>query len=147
MKHKISVLNNEHDDAVAYLKDIMKVNSLDFKLETDKETSSDISKSLMVITEMVIDGLQGQIQASTTRNHSLENDIKSLKEDINKGIERETSLKEQISKLSAVIANKINLLQKIRHYLPMHIRIIFFNAYILPLFDYCCTIWGIVWRS
>ena len=24
----------------------------------------------------------------------------------------------------------------------MHIRIIYFNAYILPLFDYCCNIWG-----
>ena len=47
---------------------------------------------------------------------------------------------EQVNKLSSVISSKINLLQKIRKFLPMHIRMIFFNAYILPLFDYCCTI-------
>ena len=49
---------------------------------------------------------------------------------------------EQINKMSCVISSRINLLLKIRKYLPMHIRIIYFNAYILPLFDYCCTILG-----
>lgn len=47
---------------------------------------------------------------------------------------------EQVNKMLCTISNRINLLQKIRKYLPMHIRIIYFNAYILPLFDYCCNI-------
>ena len=57
-------------------------------------------------------------------------------------IDKNLNWNQQIDKMSITISNRINLLQKIRKYLPMHIRIIYFNAYILPLFDYCCNIWG-----
>ena len=57
-------------------------------------------------------------------------------------IDNNLSWTEQVNRMSAAISSRINLLLKIRRFLPMHIRIIYFNAYILPLFDYCCTIWG-----
>jgi hypothetical protein len=42
--------------------------------------------------------------------------------------------------------NKCNsllyLLLRIKQFLNVHVRKIFFNEYILPHLDYCCTIWG-----
>ena len=40
------------------------------------------------------------------------------------------------------ISNGMNLLEKIRKDLPMHVHIIYFNANIQPLLDYTCNIWG-----
>ena len=34
------------------------------------------------------------------------------------------------------------LLNRIKHYLPITTRKLFFNAYVLPHIDYCCTVWG-----
>lgn len=34
------------------------------------------------------------------------------------------------------------LLSRIKPYLSIHTRKLFYNAYILPHLDYCCTIWG-----
>ena len=34
------------------------------------------------------------------------------------------------------------LLLRIKKFLNIHSRKLFFNAYILPHIDYCCTIWG-----
>ena len=34
------------------------------------------------------------------------------------------------------------LLSRIKQFLSVHIRKMFFNAYILPHLDYCCVIWG-----
>ena len=31
---------------------------------------------------------------------------------------------------------------RLRTYLPSKGLIIYYNGYILPLFDYCCTVWG-----
>ena len=34
------------------------------------------------------------------------------------------------------------LLGRIKQYFSIPIRLLFYNAYILPHLDYCCTIWG-----
>lgn len=34
------------------------------------------------------------------------------------------------------------LLERIKRYLSIHTRKLFFNAYVLPHIDYCCTVWG-----
>ena len=36
----------------------------------------------------------------------------------------------------------LHLLNKIKCYLPVFTRNLFFNSYILPHMDYCCTVWG-----
>ena len=48
----------------------------------------------------------------------------------------------QVQELFKRINSKINLLSKIKKYLTTEARLLYFNSYILPLFDYCCTIWG-----
>ena len=38
--------------------------------------------------------------------------------------------------------SQLYLLLRIKQFLNIHMRKLFFNAYILPHLDYCCTIWG-----
>ena len=40
------------------------------------------------------------------------------------------------------VTSKISLLSKIKQYLPLETRILYYNAYILPVLDYCLTVWG-----
>ena len=37
---------------------------------------------------------------------------------------------------------KIYLLSKIKKYLNLESRQLFYSGYILPLIDYCCVVWG-----
>ena len=49
---------------------------------------------------------------------------------------------EQIDLVYKKINSKLALLSEIKWYLTLDTRILYFNAYILPLFDYCVIIWG-----
>ena len=40
------------------------------------------------------------------------------------------------------IASRLYLLRRLKAYLPINARIIFYNSFILPHLDYCDTIWG-----
>ena len=42
---------------------------------------------------------------------------------------------------------KYALLDRIKQFLPLHAKKLYFNAYILPIIDYCLTIWGNVPKS
>ena len=48
----------------------------------------------------------------------------------------------QLSKVCAKLNSKISLLKRISYYLSLDMKQLFYNAYILPTFDYCCTVWG-----
>ena len=48
----------------------------------------------------------------------------------------------QIDDVCKKINSKVNLLKKIKHCLNHNSRMLFYNAYIMPIFDYCCHIWG-----
>ena len=48
----------------------------------------------------------------------------------------------QIDEVCQKLNNKLNLFKKIKHYLNPHTRMLFYNAYVLPIMDYCCYIWG-----
>ena len=48
----------------------------------------------------------------------------------------------QVDNICKSLTSKIALLLKIRKFLPLKIRILYFNAYIQPLINYCLTIWG-----
>ena len=49
-----------------------------------------------------------------------------------------TQVESSIKKCNSLL----HLLSRIKHYLPIPTRKLFFNVYILPHMDYCCTIWG-----
>ena len=48
----------------------------------------------------------------------------------------------QIKNVKQTIAFKLSILRKIRRYLPTTTRMLYYNYYIKPHLEYCCTIWG-----
>ena len=48
----------------------------------------------------------------------------------------------QVSNICKKVAVNLNILRKIRHFIPFYVRKMFVSAYILPHIDYCCSIWG-----
>jgi hypothetical protein len=57
-------------------------------------------------------------------------------------IDNTLSWKNQISKVCSKLNSKIALLKRILFYLSDDMKKMYYNAYILPCFDYCCTVWG-----
>ena len=47
-----------------------------------------------------------------------------------------------IEKLCKCLASKISLLQRLKKFLPLQARKLFYVSYIMPVMDYCCTVWG-----
>ena len=52
------------------------------------------------------------------------------------------SWKPQISTVCRKLNSKIALLKQIMYFLSDEMKNMFYNAYILPCFDYCITVWG-----
>lgn len=48
----------------------------------------------------------------------------------------------QVKNVCNKIVKGLYLLKRIKAYLPTEMRKLFYNAYVLPHFDYCCIIWG-----
>ena len=48
----------------------------------------------------------------------------------------------QVAKIKKTVVYKLCLLKRIRPFLPTQSRILFFNYYIKPYLEYCCSIWG-----
>ena len=57
-------------------------------------------------------------------------------------IDSSLSWHSQIDKALKKCNTLLFLLGRIKQYLSIPIRKLFYNAYILPHLDYCCTIWG-----
>ena len=56
-------------------------------------------------------------------------------------IDKKLSWDAQIQKQRSTILFKISLLKKIKRYLPLETRTLFYNLYIKPHFEYCNTVW------
>ena len=56
-------------------------------------------------------------------------------------IDSNLNLKNQIDQICSKISSKIYLLSKIKKYLNLESRQLFYSGYILLLIDYCC-VWG-----
>ena len=48
----------------------------------------------------------------------------------------------QVDQLCSKVSSRIYLLSRIKQYLNLESRKLFYTGYILPLIDYCCIIWG-----
>jgi hypothetical protein len=47
---------------------------------------------------------------------------------------------QQINNIVSKISSRLGLMCRLRTYLPTEGLIVYYNGYILPLFDYCCTV-------
>ena len=57
-------------------------------------------------------------------------------------VDQNLSWKMQVEQALKKCNTQLYLLLRIKHFLNLATRKLFFNAYILPQLDYCCTIWG-----
>ena len=73
-----------------------------------------------------------------------DNEIENVSSHKVLGIMIDSSLtwNEQIDYIVKKINSKVFLFSRIKKFLPKDTRILYYNAYIQPLFDYCITIWG-----
>ena len=57
-------------------------------------------------------------------------------------IDSTLSWKKQVAQVKQCVSFKLSLLCRIRKYLPLKTRIIFYNYYLNPIIEYCCIVWG-----
>lgn len=57
-------------------------------------------------------------------------------------IDHNLDWKFQVQQVIKNINSRLFLFSKIKLYLDKKCKILFYNSYILPIFDYCCIIWG-----
>ena len=57
-------------------------------------------------------------------------------------IDKNLDWKFQIDYVCKNLSSRIALLSRIKKFLDISSRKLFYNAYILPIFDFCCSIWG-----
>ena len=69
---------------------------------------------------------------------TLTNTKKLLGVHVDNNLKWKTHIQTTIKKCNA----QLYLLLRIKQYLDLHSRKLFFNSYILPHLDYCCTVWG-----
>ena len=57
-------------------------------------------------------------------------------------IDKNLSWQQQVKKVKQSVIFKLSILRKIRKYLSADLRILYYNYYIKPHLEYCCSIWG-----
>ncbi len=57
-------------------------------------------------------------------------------------IDNHLSWKDHIDELASNLSKIVALFRRIKVYLPLKIRILFYKTFFLSRMDYCCTIWG-----
>lgn len=73
-------------------------------------------------------------------NHSLS--VVNVQKLLGIYIDHTLDWKHQVDHICKSISSRLFLFNKIKKYLDTKCRVLFFNSYILPIFNYCCTIWG-----
>ena len=57
-------------------------------------------------------------------------------------IDSSLNFNKHVDNVCRSITSKLALLRRIKRYLPIEYRKLFYNSYVLPSIDYCLTIWG-----
>ena len=57
-------------------------------------------------------------------------------------IDQHLLFKNHVKKVFTKVSQSIALLRRIKQFLPHSARVKFYNAFIMPQLEYCCTIWG-----
>jgi len=89
--------------------------------------------------------VQNKVQTISNQNLLLQGQLieKSSSEKLlGVHIDKHLSWKVHVENTLKKCNSLLYLLLRIRYFINVHVRKLFFNAYILPHLDYCCTIWG-----
>lgn len=96
-------------------------------------------------TVMLLGTAQRKATVDTELNIILENhslSVVNVQKLLGIYIDHTLDWKHQVDHICKSISSRLFLFNKIKKYLDTKCRVLFFNSYILPIFDYCCTIWG-----
>ena len=98
------------------------------------------SKCMVIGTSQRISKLQSKSLSIVVNENTLDNvDTEKL---LGIHIDPNLQFNKHVDHVCRTIASKIALLKRIKRYLPLSYRKLYYNAYILPCIDYCLTIWG-----
>ena len=96
-------------------------------------------------TTSMLTGSRARLKKNDSLSLITGNDtIKSVKSQKVLGIVIDNNLdwQEQFDKMCASISSRLGLLRRLDKYLDKDAKLLYFNAYILPIMDYGITIWG-----
>ncbi|KAK3098946.1 hypothetical protein FSP39_024557 [Pinctada imbricata] len=108
--------------------------------ENQMVINEDKTKCMLVGTHQKISRLPCNILKLKVNERPIEN----LTSDKLLGVHIDNHLQfdKHITEVCKSVTQKISLLRKIKKYLGRQHRILYYNAYILPLIDYCLTVYG-----
>ena len=97
------------------------------------------TKGILIGTSQRLARCQSKLDV-TVNDHKIENSESEKLLGIH--IDQCLNFDKHIDYVCKNVTSKISLLCKIKQYLPLQTRKLYYNAYILPVLDYCMTIWG-----
>lgn len=139
------------DDTTFYLKE-KSTNVLNTKIEEDMDNVSKWCRN----NKMVINGnkTKSMLVGSKQRLSSLPNAKLSIAIDgtpiqnvycekmLGVKIDNTLSWNDQIDYICKIITTRLALLRRIKPYIDNTVSILYYTGYILPILDYCSTVWG-----
>ena len=97
------------------------------------------TKGLLIGTSQRLSRCQSNLEI-IVNNHKIE--CSEYEKLLGIQIDKSLSFVKHIDYVCKNLTSKISLLCKIKQYLPLETRKLYYNAYILPVMDYCLTVWG-----
>ena len=98
------------------------------------------SKCMMIGTSQRLSKLQSRTLNVNVNDQTLDNvDNEKL---LGVHLDSHLQFNKHVDVVCRSITSKIALLKRIKRYLPLSYRTLYYNAYVLPCIDYCLTIWG-----
>ena len=62
-------------------------------------------------------------------------------------IDENLSWTPQVRKVRQTVLYKLSILRKIKRFVPLSGRLTFYNYFVKPHFDYCCSVWGTAFKK
>ena len=143
------------DDATLHnsSKDIRNINSdlqidvnnvLEWCKRNNMVLNENKTKGILIGTSQRLSRCQSTLEIAVN-NHKIE--CSEYEKLLGINIDQCLSFVKHIDYVCQNLTSKISLLYKIKQYLPLETRKLYYNAYILPVMDYCLTVWGSASKS
>ena len=98
------------------------------------------TKAMLISTKPKLNQIMSRPPILKIGNETI--DISTNEKLLGVHIDNDLSWTTQIENTIKKCNTLLYLLRRIKCYLSIHVRKLFYNAYVLPHLDYCCTIWG-----
>ena len=136
-----ATLHNSSKDIQNINNDLqMDVNSvLQWCKQNNMVLNENKTKGILIGTSQKLSRCQSDLEI-VINNHKIE--CSEYEKLLGIQIDKCLSFVKHIDYVCKNLTSKISLLCKIKQYLPLETRKLYYNAYILPVVDYCLTVWG-----